>query len=300
VPELPEVETVRRNLAESIGGAQIVAVIPGTFTGCIDAIEPEQFCLEVSGSRILDIGRRAKYLLIHLDSDDTIAIHLRMTGKLSVDEPATPLARHHHLTFTLDDGRELRFADTRKFGRIRLLSPDQLAALDTTLGPEPFDPALTPERFHAMLAARTRAIKPLLLDQQFIAGVGNIYADEALFAAKIHPLRAANSLSPDEAAKLLAAIRSSMSGAIGRGGSTIRDYRDGFGQTGTNQRYLRIYTLAEGDPCPDCGTAITRTVVGQRGTRFCPTCQPAPTPDMPGRSHPADPARSVRGLDIPR
>ena len=197
-----------------------------------------------------------------------------MTGELTVTAPEHPSGKHHHLTFVLADGRELRFADIRKFGRIRLLDAGDLAALDAGLGPEPLAPSLTAEAFHARLRARKRAIKPLLLDQGFLAGVGNIYADEALFAARIHPLRPASSLSPAEASRLLEALRQVLGGAIERRGTTLRNYRDGLGQSGGNQFHLRIYNLAEGAPCPRCGTPVQRLVVGQRGTKVCPRCQP--------------------------
>ena len=278
MPELPEVENVRRSLTAAVDGATIAAVRLGTFTGCIAAPEPDAFVARVTGRRITGFGRRGKYLLIALDSGDTIAVHLRMTGELTVTSPDTPTGKHHHLTFVLDDGRELRFSDTRKFGRLTLLTPDEAAALDRSLGPEPLDDRFTAERFAAMLAARSRAVKPLLLDQTFLAGVGNIYADEALFAARIHPLRPANSLTLDEAARLLDAIRVTLAAAIERGGTTLRDYRDGLGRPGNNQHYLHIYHRAEGDPCPRCAAPIARIVVVQRGTRFCPRCQPLPMP----------------------
>ncbi len=276
MPELPEVETVRRNLNELIVGASIRDVILGDFTGCIAHPSPDEFVQRLRGERISGTGRRGKNLLIQLESGDVIAIHLRMTGDLQVARPEEPTGKHHHLTFVLEDGRELRFSDTRKFGRIRLLSPGEFDEFVEPIGPEPLDSALTPQHFYEMLRGRSRAIKPLVMDQGFLAGVGNIYADEALYAAKIHPLRAANSLTKAEAARLLKEIRAILQRAIDRGGTTIRDYRNGLGERGGNQDYLRIYSLQEGDPCARCGTEIQRIVVGQRGTRFCPKCQPPP------------------------
>ncbi|MDI3339731.1 MAG: bifunctional DNA-formamidopyrimidine glycosylase/DNA-(apurinic or apyrimidinic site) lyase [Sphaerobacter sp.] len=278
MPELPEVENVRRSLMWAVAGATIAAVRLGAFTGCIAAPSPAEFAARVTGRRIVELRRRGKYLLLALDSGETIAVHLRMTGELTVTWPDASAGRHHHLTLALADGREIRFSDTRKFGRLRLLTPAELAALDRALGPEPLDERLTPDRFAAMLAARSRAVKPLLLDQSFLAGIGNIYADEALFLAQLHPLRPANSFSPSEAARLLEAIRAVLRGAIARGGTTLRDYRDGLGRPGSNQHYLQIYHLDAGDPCPRCGEPIARLVVGQRGTRFCPRCQPLATP----------------------
>lgn len=274
MPELPEVETVRRNLEQLLTGTVIRDVVLGDFTGCIEHPTPEQFVERVRGRRITGTRRRGKNLLIDLDPDDAIAIHLRMTGDLQVVQAQEPSSKHHHLTFSLIDGRELRFSDTRKFGRLRLLTPAEFDALDERIGPEPFDHRLTVDRFHHLLQTRTRAIKTLIMDQEFMAGVGNIYADEALYAARIHPTRAANSLSITEASHLLNAIRTALRSAIDRGGTTIRDYRNGLGEQGGNQHYLQIYQLHEGDPCPRCGTEIQRIVVGQRGTRFCPRCQP--------------------------
>ncbi len=276
MPELPEVETVRRNLNDLIAGSTIQNVVLGDFTGCIAHPPPDQFVERLRGQRISHTNRRGKNLLVELESGDVIAIHLRMTGDLHVARPEEPSGKHHHLTFVLAGDRELRFSDTRKFGRIRLLSPSEFDEFVGPIGPEPLDPALTPRRFFAMLQGRSRAVKPLIMDQGFLAGVGNIYADEALYAAKIHPLRAANSLTQRQATRLLKEIQAVLQHAIDRGGTTIRDYRNGLGEHGGNQNYLQIYNLHEGDPCPRCGAEIERIVVGQRGTRFCPRCQPAP------------------------
>ncbi len=273
MPELPEVETIRESLT-AIRSATIAGVEFGTFTGCIDGREPADFQRLVTGCRVKSIGRRGKYLLLGLSSGDTIAVHLRMTGELTIADAGTPLSPHHHITFTFNDGRELRFRDIRKFGRIRLLDHADLAALDRSLGPEPLGRDLTFDRFVTMLRQRRRAIKPLLLDQTFIAGIGNIYADEALFASGIHPLRPAASLDEREAKLLLNAIRQVLTGAISRKGTTIRDYRNGLGQPGTNQDHLQIYRRDAGDPCPRCGAPVLRLIVAQRGTKLCPACQP--------------------------
>ncbi len=276
MPELPEVETVRRNLELLLTGAVIRDVVLGDFTRCIEHPSPAEFIDRARGRRIVGTGRRGKNLLINLDSGDVMTIHLRMTGDLQVVRPEEPSDKHHHVTISLKDGRELRFADTRKFGRLRILAPVEFAELDAKIGPEPLDSSLTGDAFYEMLQSRSRAVKTLIMDQGFLAGVGNIYADEALYAARIHPLRAANSLSRKEAARLLTAIRDALQSALDRGGTTIRDYRNGLGEAGGNQHYLQIYQLQEGDPCPRCGTEILRIVVGQRGTRFCPRCQPSP------------------------
>ncbi len=276
MPELPEVETIRKSLT-AIQSATITGVVFGTFTGCLAGRAPSDFERSVTGFRVETIGRRGKYLLLGLSTGDTIAVHLRMTGELTIVDAGTPHAPHLHLTFTLSCERELRFRDIRKFGRIRLLDPAGLAELDRSLGPEPLGKGLTSNRFATMLQRR-RAIKPLLLDQTFIAGIGNIYADEALFAAGIHPLRSAAALDEGEAQALLDAIQRVLSGAIQRNGTTIRDYRNGLGQPGTNQGHLRIYGRQPGDPCPRCGGPVLRIVVAQRGTKLCPACQPLTKP----------------------
>ena len=274
MPELPEVETVRRNLDQLIVGTTITDIVLGDFTGSIANPAPHIFADALRGQRIVGTGRRGKYLLLRLDSGDVIAVHLRMTGDLHVVAGGEPWGKHLHLAMLLDDGRELRFADTRKFGRIWLLTPPEVEDLDERIGPEPLDPALTTAYFHERLLRRARTIKPLIMDQAFLAGVGNIYADEALFAARIHPLRPASSLSLAEAGTLLDAIRLALQNAIDRGGTTIRNYRNAIGEPGGNQGYLQIYQLTEGDPCPRCATPINRIVVAQRGTRFCANCQP--------------------------
>ena len=276
MPELPEVETVRRNLNDLLQNVVIRDVVLGDFTGCIAYPSPDEFVERLRGQRIVSAGRRGKNLLIQLQSGDAITVHLRMTGSLEVTRADLPAGKHHHLTFVLDGDRELRFSDTRKFGRLRLLTPDETSDFLSAIGPEPIDLDMTPDRFFDLVQSRSRAIKPLLMDQAFLSGVGNIYADEALWAAKIHPLRAANSLTRDEASRLLGALQAVLTRAIDRGGTTIRDYRNGLGEPGGNQEYLRIYQLNEGDPCPRCGTEILRIVVAQRGTRFCPHCQPVP------------------------
>ena len=273
MPELPEVETIRKSLT-AIHGATITGVVFGPFTGFLTGLGPPDFQRSVTGCQVESIGRRGKYLLLGLSSGDTLAVHLRMTGELTIVEAGTVLPPHHHLTFTLNGERELRYRDTRKFGRLWLLDSAGLAALDRSLGPEPLDTGLSHDRFAKMLRHRQRAIKPLLLDQTFIAGIGNIYADEVLFAAGIHPHRPADSLEEGEATALLEAIQDVLSGAIARNGTTIRDYRNGFGEPGTNQNHLRIYRRETGDPCPRCGGPVVRLVVAQRGTKVCPACQP--------------------------
>jgi formamidopyrimidine-DNA glycosylase len=205
-------------------------------------------------------------LLIHL-STDTLVIHLRMSGDLLVETEAEPIARHHRFLLYFEDGTRLAFNDTRKFGRVWLLADP--APLLEKLGPEPLDEAFTPEDFYTRLNKRRRQLKPLLLDQSFLAGVGNIYADEALHRAQLHPKQQAASLSPEQAATLLESIRHVLRAGIQANGASI----DWVYRGGEFQNQFQVYQRG-GDPCPQCGSPIERITVGQRGTHFCPTCQP--------------------------
>lgn len=276
MPELPEVETVRRTLAPRLNGKTIIRANIGDYQRVIATPGPDEFLQRIAGDRIRDVGRRGKFLLLRLTSGDTVAIHLRMTGELSVVPATEPAGPHLHLTLDLDDQGQLRYHDIRKFGRWSLLSPEQFALFDEAIGPEPFDSSLDGARFYQMLHNRHRILKPLLLDQAFIAGIGNIYADEALFRAGIHPRRRSHELSETEADRLLREIREVLAVALEHRGTTLRNYRDGAGLPGENLAQLRIYSRASGDPCPVCGNPVVREVIGQRGTKLCPTCQPMP------------------------
>jgi formamidopyrimidine-DNA glycosylase len=274
MPELPEVETVSKTLNPLLDGRVIRNVHLGEYQRCIATPDPERFRLRMNHREITGVDRRGKYVLIHLDSGDTATIHLRMTGELSVTSPDTPAPPHMHLHFDLSDGKQLRYRDTRKFGRWSLLTARQFALFEKSLGPEPFDPELTPEEFARLLWRRHRILKPLLLDQTFIAGIGNIYADEALYRAGIHPRRRSHELSIGEVQRLLTEIREVLSIALAHRGTTLRDYRDANGEPGENLARLQIYSRVAGEPCPRCGTPVVREVIGQRGTKLCPVCQP--------------------------
>jgi len=272
MPELPEVETVRRSLREALRGRRIVEVERIGWPRTIAAPPPETFRSLLRDRAVLDVDRRGKYVLLRLDHDETLVVHLRMTGRLTVapadDEPDA----HTHVVLRLDDGRRLVFRDTRKFGRIWLLDGEGLAALQGKLGPEPLDDALTAEEFRTLLRRRRGRLKPLLLDQSLLAGLGNIYVDEALWLAKLHPLRTVLSLGDDEVDSLYGAIRAVLARAVDNRGTTFSDFRDGWGYRGDNQQFLNVYDRA-GQPCLRCGTPIERIVVGQRGTHLCPFCQ---------------------------
>jgi formamidopyrimidine-DNA glycosylase len=274
MPELPEVETVRRTLEPFLVGQKIVRVQLGDYRRCIARPESELFMQQLAGRTITGMGRRGKFLLIRLDNGNVVTVHLRMTGELRIEQESCPENSHLHIRIDLADGRQLRYYDIRKFGRWSLLSPEQFSLFNQSLGPEPLDDDLDECRFRQMLHSRHRIIKPLLLDQSFIAGIGNIYADEALFRAGVHPRRRSHELMREEIGRLLRAIREVLGEALENRGTTLRNYRDGSGQPGENLPRLRIYARAEGDPCPVCGTPILRKVIGQRGTKLCPTCQP--------------------------
>jgi formamidopyrimidine-DNA glycosylase len=273
MPELPEVETVAAALREGGRGApsllgRTVAKADVFWQKTVEKPSARAFKKRIVGQTVKDIGRRGKYIQIIL-SEDTMLVHLRMSGDLLVGEGDEPLGNHSRLALYFEDGVQLSFNNPRKFGRVWLVkNPEEIF---NGLGPEPFDPALTPQAFSKRLLARKRRIKPLLLDQGFIAGVGNIYADESLNLAKIHPNRIANTLKPKQAEKLLESIRAVLAEGIRRNGASI----DWVYQGGEFQNHFRVYQRT-GEACPECGTLIEKIVVGQRGTHFCPRCQPSP------------------------
>lgn len=272
MPELPEVETVRRSLREALRGRRIVEVTRIAWPRTIAAPPPEAFRELLRDRPVLDVDRRGKYVILRLDRDEALVVHLRMTGRLTIAPADAQPDAHTHVALLLDDGRLLLFRDTRKFGRMWLLDREGLALLEHKLGPEPLDDALTAEEFRTLLRRRRGRLKPLLLDQSLIAGLGNIYVDEALWLGKLHPLRSVPSLDDSEVDALYSAIRTVLALAVDNRGTTFSDYRDGWGYRGDNQQFLKVYDRA-GQPCPRCGTPIERIVVGQRGTHVCSLCQ---------------------------
>ena len=273
MPELPEVEYIARQLREELIGRRITGV-EVSWARSLGGADPADFTADVVGRTITSIGRRAKYLLIYFDDGNVLTVHRRMSGNLVLAPPAAPDA-WVRVAFDLDDGRRLLFTDPRKFGRLAVVPQERLDAYFAAIGPEPLEPEFTPEALAKRLAGTKRPIKAALLDQSIVAGLGNIYADEALYRAGIHPLRPAASLTPDEVARLRDAIRAVLETGIAYGGTTIGRHRDVYDEAGTNVEHLLVYRRA-GQPCPRCGTPIQRIVVGQRGTYFCPTCQPLP------------------------
>ncbi len=271
MPELPEVETVVRGLREPLAGRTILGAATDWPGGLVT---PDRliFAARIAGQPVRRVDRRGKYILITLDPD-TLIVHLKMTGRLYVvpDDAEQHADRWVHFTFQLDNAHQLRFSDARKFGRVYLV-PDP-AEVTGALGPEPLDPTFTLDAFRQCLARRSGLLKPLLLNQAFVAGIGNIYADEALYASQLHPLRRADTLSDDDIARLYGAIRQVLAEGIAREGASVNWYRKPDGTKGSAQDGLRAYGQT-GQACARCGHPIEKIVVGQRGTHFCPVCQP--------------------------
>jgi len=271
MPELPEVETVVRGLRAPLVSRTILSVWYD-WPKVIRTPSPDEFAARIQGQTVRAINRRAKYILCELDHD-ILAVHLKMTGRLYVTD-----ANHSerddqwvHLRFALDNGQELRFSDARKFGRVYLA--ESMADIAPALGPEPLADDFTVATLRNGLAGRHRQIKALLLDQSFIAGVGNIYADESLHRAGIHPLRTADSLNDAEIALLYQTIRIVLNDGIDYEGATINWYRKPDGTQGESQNHFYVYDR-EGQPCLTCGQPIRKIRVAQRGTHYCPNCQP--------------------------
>ncbi len=272
MPELPEVETIVRALRDGGRGGQSIlhrkVESPAILWEKTLAIpQAGNFASAIVGQIVTDVKRRGKFVVIQFDSG-TMLIHLRMSGDLRVDQPPLlPLLPHDRFLLNFDDGSRLVFNDARKFGRV-WFALDSHEILDK-LGFEPFDNTLTTEVLFSNLQRKKKHIKSLLLDQSFISGLGNIYTDESLHRAGIHPLRMSNSLTTDETERLLKAIRNTLEEGIKRNGASI----DWVYRGGDFQNSFRVYQQT-GKPCPNCGTPIERIVVGQRGTHFCPKCQP--------------------------
>ena len=274
MPELPEVETIRRQLAPLVQGRTFTAV-------AVDdprwsrPLAPAELQDALTGRRVERLGRRGKYLVWELSDDVFLAQHLRMTGTLLYDAP--PDTRHVHVRITLDDGHRLSISDPRRFGTGELLLGPRArdAFFDARLGIEPLDGALDGAALRAIVRDRRAPIKAVLLDQRRIAGVGNIYADEALFRAGIHPLRPARQLTPAQCELLATGIREALTAGLDAGGATIDDFRHVDGVYGGFQHEFLVHRR-RGEPCPVCGREIVKFVGAGRGTYACETCQPKP------------------------
>ncbi|MGH9804206.1 MAG: bifunctional DNA-formamidopyrimidine glycosylase/DNA-(apurinic or apyrimidinic site) lyase [Candidatus Acidiferrales bacterium] len=289
MPELPEVETVVRGLRPRLVGRRIVRLVirqPAMVRSNL-----KRFRRALAGARIAGMRRRGKYILIELARAngrarrDYWVVHLGMTGQLYAAKRTAPLEKHTHLIAWLSSGEQLRYRDARRFGRLLALRADEVEDYFAALGPEPLRISL--EGFRRLFAGRRAPVKNLLLNQNRLRGVGNIYAGEALFLAGVHPARAAASLSAAELERLYRALREVLRDAIAGQGSTVSDYRRGDGLPGDYQNSLRVYDR-EGEPCPNCGEPIERLVLAGRSAHFCPRCQPV------------ERMRPSEGRDIPR
>jgi formamidopyrimidine-DNA glycosylase len=278
MPELPEVETVARGLQARLPGATIRSAAVLWDRTISHPLPAERFADEIAGVVVRRVGRRAKSVVLHLDDGRVMTVALRMTGALIVAAPGAAPDPNARVVFELDDGRQLRFRDVRKFGRIGLYpgrGRRRVADVFARHGPEPLPASFSAARLATRLRRRRARLKTLLLDQSFIAGVGNIYADEALWRARLHPLRRADTLTHAEVRRLHRGVRAALREGLAGGGASYRDYVDPDGEPGLAAERMRVYRRT-GLPCPRCRRPIQRIVVGQRATHFCPRCQPAP------------------------
>ncbi len=285
MPELPEVETVRRSLIDKIVGQQVRALHVGDFPGVLADDRAEDVQARLAGRTVRGVRRRAKYLIIDLDDDTAIVVHLRMTGRLSALPHDEPLLRFERLAIEFANGLDLRFSDQRKFGRVIHVHGDDLDRLEQRLGREPLERGFSAAWLEERLRRRTGKIKSVLLDQGLIGGLGNIYADESLFRAGIHPERRAVTLTAEEVRRLHRAVRGVLRAAVDGRGTTFSSFEDAEGNRGGYGGRLLVYGRGGKAPCPRCGSLLERAVVGGRGTSFCPGCQPfanAVNPDRAG------------------
>src|SRR5829696_8948878 len=287
MPELPEVETIRRHLAPYVDGRVLTAL----------EVLDERWCRPLAGAELADavrgrrveaLQRRGKYLIWALEDDVHLMLHLRMTGTLLLDPPAPP--PHRRVRFALDDGRELYFDDPRRFGtgELALGRAERDAFFAARLGVEPFGPEFTSAHLYALTRVSRAPVKAFLLDQSKVAGVGNIYADEALFRARIHPLRPANRLKRGQVAALRDAVIAALEAGVAAKGASIDDFRHPDGVEGSFQDRFLIH-LREGEPCLDCGRPVRKLRVGGRGTYVCERCQPRPRRRGARRAGPSGP-----------
>lgn len=274
MPELPEVETIKEHLRELVVGARIESA-EVLDPGLVEQPSPEEFTRGLEGVRITRAWRRAKHLIVELDSGDSLVFQLKIGGQLllvpPVEEPYTALM----LILYLDGDRRLFLRDETRFTRARLLNSEDLEVRLSTLGPEPLEKEFSTngvEYLRETLSPRRAQIKSLLLDQKAVAGIGNIYVDEILYDARLHPRRKANTLSGEEWSRLHAAILENLAAGVEHRGTTVRLYRDVLNRPGEHQNYLRVFEK-QGKPCPDCEGVVVREKVGGRPTHFCPSCQ---------------------------
>lgn len=273
VPELPEVETVRKSLESRLVGRTITRVTISK-PKIVKLPEPEEFKCLLTGDSIKSLGRRGKYLLFFMDSGYVWITHLRMTGQYYYVKSEAPYLKHTHLVFELDNNCHLRYVDIRQFGTMYLLRPEDFVLVRglRDLGPEPLSEDFTFSNFKQILEGRRTILKQLLLDQSFVAGIGNIYADEILFDAGLHPERTAKSLTEKEKQDLYQSMRKILKLGIEKRGTSFRDYVDGDGRKGSFQELLQVYGRG-GEACLRCGQPLTKQKIAGRGSCFCSYCQ---------------------------
>jgi formamidopyrimidine-DNA glycosylase len=277
MPELPEVETIRSGLAQAVVG-HVVRAVPWVDARLVRGpVGADELGGRLVGQRGSAVARRGKFLVWQFETGTGLLLHLGMSGRVVVEpDPEAPRRPHTHLVVELSTGAQVRLSDPRRFGRVAWLP--RASPLPLRLGIEPLSAAFTARRLGAMLEGRRAPVKALLLDQRLVAGLGNIYVDEALFRAGVHPLRPGGDVAPGDVARLHRAIRRVLKDAIQDRGTTFLDYRDAHGEVGAHQRRLQVYRRA-GQPCRRCGEPIRRMVVAGRGSHICPRCQPAPVTD---------------------
>jgi formamidopyrimidine-DNA glycosylase len=300
MPELPEVETVRRQLEPALVGRRFERVRIDD-SRLVRPYEPAEVAAELQGERVAAVERRGKYLVVRFESGRVLLIHLRMTGSLlHAASGSLPDDPHRRSVVRLDDGSDVAYRDVRRFGTWLLLEPGEAEPyLAARVGDEPLDALFTAARLGERLSGRRASLKAALLDQRTLAGMGNIYVDEALWRARLNPLRPAAGLDRNELRRLHRGIRAALEHGLARQGSTLRDYRLPDGSRGSMQDEFRVYGRRD-DPCDRCGTPIARTTVAGRTTWFCPTCQPE-QPEQPAqaaRSASSRPSRSRRQSSV--
>jgi formamidopyrimidine-DNA glycosylase len=297
MPELPEVETVRRQLEPALVGRRFERVTIEDHR-LVRPYEPAEVAAELEGEHVAAVERRGKYLIVRFESGRVLLIHLRMTGSLlCAPNGLLPDDPHRRAVVRLDDGSDVAYRDVRRFGTWLLLEPEQAEPyLAARVGEEPLDTLFTAARLGERLAGRRTSLKAALLDQRTLAGMGNIYVDEALWRARLNPLRPAATLDRNELRRLHRGIRAALEHGLARQGSTLRDYRLPDGSGGSMQDEFRVYGRRD-EPCDRCGTLIARTQVAGRTTWFCPTCQPE-DPAQAARSSSRRPSRSRRQSSV--
>lgn len=273
MPEMPEVEIIRRSLVDKLAGRRIVEV-ECLLARLVKWPSPAEFQAVLTNREIVAVDRKGKYLLLYLSDKQVLVIHLRMTGRLQYAVSMEEKDKFTRIIFKLDNNHLLIYADTRTLGTLYVMSFDELWRISglSTMGPEPLTSEFSLQYLTNLLKKHHGKIKSILLNQKYIGGLGNIYVDESLSIAGIHPERIASSLTDVEAERLFLAINKVIGDGIEHGGTTFRDYRDGMGRSGSHQHHLRVYGR-KGEPCLSCASPIVRKEVGGRGTHFCPNCQ---------------------------